>query len=203
MTDSTSAHLALRSHVAYGIQCLEPTLFNWSATFLRNVKEQISRCRNGQKQFGYGSFLVSFFLERIPQMQPQIALAVRPVDEPRMERWTSLSPRLVSESEFCFTGDFFAWLRQQFLWIEDFPYADVDFCGSMDLILPEGEDWDESGKRLSRTLSSLFFVFLMYMYFFLVSKRVFNGCFSFDVQTIEQCAQRTYQCQDVVAAPQL
>jgi hypothetical protein len=69
----------------------------------------------GQKQFGYGSFLVSFFLERIPQMQPQITLAVRPVDEPRMERWTSLSPRLVAESEFCFTGDFFAWLRWQYL----------------------------------------------------------------------------------------
>ena len=53
-----------------------------------------------------------------------------------MERWTSLSPRLVSESEFRFTGDFFAWLRRQVLWIEDFPYADVDFRRSMDLILP-------------------------------------------------------------------
>ena len=74
-----------------------------------------------------------------------------------MERWTSLSPRLVSESEFHFTGDFFAWLRQQFLWIEDFSYADVDFHGSMDLIFPEGEDWDESGKRLSHNLSSFVF----------------------------------------------
>jgi hypothetical protein len=158
VTGSTSAHLASRSQVAYGVQCLEPTLFNWSAGFLRNVKEQISRCRTGQKQFGYGSFLVSFFLERIPQMQPQIALAVRPVDEPRMERWTSLSPRLVSESEFHFTGDFFAWLRRQYLWIEDFPYAEVDFRGSMDLIFPAGEDWDVSGKRLSHTLSSFCFL---------------------------------------------
>jgi hypothetical protein len=93
-------------------------------------------------------------------MQPQIVLAVRPVDEPRMERWTSLSLRLVSESDFRFTGDFFGWLRRQYLWIEDFPYADVDFRGCMDLILPEGEDWDESGKRLSRTLSNLFLSFL-------------------------------------------
>jgi hypothetical protein len=158
VTGSTSMHLASRSQVAYGVQCLEPTLFNWSAGFLRNVKEQVSRCRMGQKQFGYGSFLVSFFLERIPQMQPQIALAVRPVDEPRMERWTSLSPRLVAESEFRFTGDFFAWLRRQYLWIEDFPYAEVDFRGSMDLILPAGEDWDVSGKRLSHTLSSFCFL---------------------------------------------
>jgi hypothetical protein len=109
---STSMHLTSRSQVAYGVQCLEPTLFNWSVRFLRNVKEQVSRCRMGQKQFGYGSFLVSFFLERIPQMQPQIALAVRPVDKLRMERWTSLSLRLVAESEFHFTGDFFGWLRR-------------------------------------------------------------------------------------------
>jgi hypothetical protein len=91
-------------------------------------------------------------------MQPQIALEVRPVDEPRMERWTSLSPRLVSESEFHFTSDFFAWLRRKYLWIEDFPYVDVDFRGSMDLILPVGEDWDELGKRLSHTLSSFCFL---------------------------------------------
>jgi hypothetical protein len=49
MTGSTSAHLASRSQVAYAVQCLEPTLFNWSAGFLRNVKEQVSRCRMGQK----------------------------------------------------------------------------------------------------------------------------------------------------------
>jgi hypothetical protein len=120
----------------------------------------------GQKQFGYSSFLVSFFLERIPQMQPQIALAVRTAEEPRMERWTSLSLRLVAESEFHFTGDFFAWMRHQYLWIEDFPYADVDFHGSMDLILPAGGDWDASGERLSDTLSSFCFKFLMYIYFF-------------------------------------
>jgi hypothetical protein len=125
---STSVHLVSRSQVAYGLQCLEPTLFNWSAGFLHNVKEQITRCRARQhKQFGYGSFLVSFFLEHIPPMQPQIALAVRPVREPRMERWTNLSSRLGSDSEFKFTGDFFAWLGHQLIVIEDFPYVGVDF----------------------------------------------------------------------------
>jgi hypothetical protein len=99
-------------------------------------------------------------------MQPQIALVVRPVEEPLMERWTSISLRLVAELEFCFTGDFFAWLRRQYLWIEDFPYVDVEFRRSMDLILPAGEDWDVSGERLSNTLSSFCFKFLMYIYIF-------------------------------------
>jgi hypothetical protein len=156
LAGSTSAHLASRSQMAYALQCVEPTLFNWSTTFLHNVKDQISRCRMGkQKQFGYGSFLVSFFLERIPQMQPQITLVVRPVGEPRMERWTSLSPRLGTDSEFKFTGDFFAWLRRQLIVIEDFPYAGVDFRGSMDLVLPDGIDWDASGMK-PKTLSSVF-----------------------------------------------
>jgi hypothetical protein len=44
----TSAHLASRSHMAYALQCVEPTLFNWSTIFLHNVKDQISRCRMGQ-----------------------------------------------------------------------------------------------------------------------------------------------------------
>jgi hypothetical protein len=156
LVGSTSTHLASRSQMAYALQCVEPTLFNWSTTFLHNVKDQILRCRMGQqKQFGYGSFLVSFFLERIPQMQPQITLAVRPIGEPRMEHWTSLSPRLGTDSEFKFTGDFFAWLRHQLIVIEDFPYTGVDFWGSMDLVLPDGMDWDASGMK-PKTLSSVF-----------------------------------------------
>ena len=45
---STSAHLVSISQVAYGLQCLKLTMFNWSARFLHHVKEQITRCRTGQ-----------------------------------------------------------------------------------------------------------------------------------------------------------
>jgi hypothetical protein len=119
---STSAHLASKSQISYVIQCLEPRIFNWSAGFLRNIKEKISKCRTGRhKQFGYIYFLVSFFLERVPQMQPQVALIAHPTSEPRMERWTSLSPRLGNEpSTFHFTTDFFTWWRRQLMVIEDF-----------------------------------------------------------------------------------
>jgi hypothetical protein len=64
LVGSTSAHLASKSQIVYVVQCLEPRIFNWCAGFLRNIKEKISKCRTGRKkQFGYGSFLVSFFLE--------------------------------------------------------------------------------------------------------------------------------------------
>jgi hypothetical protein len=145
--------------VAYALQCMEPTVFNWRVGFLQNVKEKILRCRMGQqKKFEYGLFLVSFFLKCIPLMQPQIALVVRPVGEPCMERWKSLSLRLGTESEFRFIGDLFAWLRRQLIIIEDFPYTGVNFWGSMDLVLSDGMDWDTSGKKPKQSCQ-VFFLF--------------------------------------------
>jgi hypothetical protein len=44
-------------------------------------------------------------------------------------------------------ADFFAWWRRKLIVIEDFPYARVDFRGSVDLVLPEGIDWDVSGTK--------------------------------------------------------
>jgi hypothetical protein len=108
--------------------------------------------------------MVLFFLERIPQMQPQISLAVRPVGEPRMECWTSLSPRLGTDSEFIFTDEFFAWLRRQLIVIEDFPYVEVDFRGIMDLVLLDGMDWDSSGEKRKESCQ-VFFDFKFYIYF--------------------------------------
>jgi hypothetical protein len=124
-------------------------LFNWIAGFLRNVKEQIFKCRTGRKkQFGYGSFLVLFFLEWVSQMQPQVALISHPMTESHMERWTSLSPRLGNHPPTCrFTVDFFVWWRRQLVVIEDFPYAGVYFIGSTDLVLPKGIQWDASGMK--------------------------------------------------------
>jgi hypothetical protein len=80
------------------------------------------------------------------------------VGEPRMERWTSLSLRLGTKSEFGFTGDLFACLRRQMIIIEDFPYVVVDFWGSMDLVLLDGMDWDASSKKPKQSYQ-VFFLF--------------------------------------------
>jgi hypothetical protein len=72
-------------------------------------------------------------------MQPHISLIEHLVSEARMERWTSMSPRLGNEpSSFSFTDDFFAWWRRNIVMIEDYPYVGVEFIGSADLVLPEG-----------------------------------------------------------------
>jgi hypothetical protein len=86
----------------------------------------------------------------------------------------SLSLRLGTDSELKFTCDFFAWLRRQMIVIEDSPYVEVDFRGSMDLVLPYGMDWDVSGMK-SNTLSSVFY-FLKFILFLCVLRGDFNRC---------------------------
>jgi hypothetical protein len=48
--------------------------------------------------------------------------------------------------------------------IEDFPYAGVDFRGSMDLVLPDGMDWDMSGEKPKQSCQ-VFFDFKVYIIF--------------------------------------
>jgi hypothetical protein len=92
-------------------------------------------------------------------MQPQVAMIACPMTEPRMDMWTSLSPRLGNgTSSFRFTSDFFAWWRMQFMVIKDFPYVGVDFRGSVDLVLPKGIQWDASGMK-NQNLGPYIYVF--------------------------------------------
>jgi hypothetical protein len=95
LAGSTGPHLASKSQMVYAIECLEPRVFNWCGGLLVNLKDQITKCKTGrQKQFGYGSLLVSFFLEWVPLMHPWIEMPRAPLTEPQMERWTSLMSQL-------------------------------------------------------------------------------------------------------------
>jgi hypothetical protein len=96
-------------------------------------------------------------------MKPHISLMARPTAEPRMERWTSLSPRLGTDSEFKFMDDFFALWRRRLIVIEDFPYAEVDFLGSVDLVIPEGIDWDESSTKPNLVMCFFILKFILFL----------------------------------------
>ena len=55
---STSAHLASKSQVLTSIQATEGVVFDWCSGLLANLKDHLTRCREGRhKQFGYGSIL--------------------------------------------------------------------------------------------------------------------------------------------------
>ena len=42
--------------------------------------------------------------------------------------------------------EFFQWWEEQFITMEYYPYAGMDFRGDPDLVLPPGATWGEIGK---------------------------------------------------------
>jgi hypothetical protein len=70
MAGSEYPHMALQSYFQYVVECMEPRVFNWRDRVIRSMKTQMTKCEKGDlKQFGYGSILVSFFLERVPHLR--------------------------------------------------------------------------------------------------------------------------------------
>ena len=80
LAGSAALHIANRSYMQYALECLEPKVFNWFDAVLSVMKEQLTKVKSERsKNFGYGSILTTFTLERIPLMQPQyISLGLPP-----------------------------------------------------------------------------------------------------------------------------
>ena len=63
-------HEARKDHLLLATECLNPTIFDWASAVTTKIKRQLKKCkRGGVKQFGYGSTVVSFFLERLSIFQ--------------------------------------------------------------------------------------------------------------------------------------
>jgi hypothetical protein len=148
MAGSASLHMALQSYFQYAIECLEPQVFNWCEGVLRSMKTQLTKSKRGDlKQFGYGSILVSFFLERVPHLWRQVEWGIPAPRDPRMKRWCDLMARHVAGPIIKYNDAFFDWLRPQILMIDDYAYASLEFWGDPDLALPEGFQWGDLGKK--------------------------------------------------------
>jgi hypothetical protein len=92
------------------------------------MKKQLTKCRNGDmKQFGYGSILVSFFLERVPYLRLHVEWGIPTPWDPRMKRWVELMECHVTSPIIKYNDVFFDWLRTQMLMVDDYAYAGVDF----------------------------------------------------------------------------
>jgi hypothetical protein len=86
------------------------------------MKKQLTKCRTGQlKQFGYGSILVSFFLERVPILHLQhLEWGIPTPSDPRMKRWGDLMARHGGVPIVTYDQSFFKWLRNQLFMVEDY-----------------------------------------------------------------------------------
>ena len=88
-------------------------------------------------------------------MRPQVTITRFKSEDPRMIAWVIAMPRLGGKGpKVNYGSDFFRWLRNQLLMVEDFSYKGPDFQNDPELVLPKGEVWDDRGKK---TLSTYFF----------------------------------------------
>ena len=112
MAGSFAPHMALQSYFQYAIECSEPRVFNWADVVLHSIKKQLTQCRQGAlKQFGYGSLLVSFFLERVLVFRLQVEWNIPGPRDPRMLRWCRLMARHVAGPIVKYDDIFFDWLQ--------------------------------------------------------------------------------------------
>ena len=80
-------------------------------------------------------------------------------------RWVAVMARHPDEGTEVvrFTSEYFHCLEDQVFSIHDFPYAGVDFRGDPDMVLPPGEQWDDTGNSFFTSfLNYLLFLFVLY-----------------------------------------
>ena len=145
---SAALHVANRSYMQHALECLQPKVFNWCDAVLVQMKSQLTKVKDGKlKNFGFGSILTAFALEKIPLMQPQyIILDLPSRTEPRMQRWVDHMSRHAGQPQITFTDAFFRWFERQEMVFSEYPYVGMDFRGDPDLVLPDGEQWGTIGK---------------------------------------------------------
>jgi hypothetical protein len=127
---------------------------------------QLTKCRLGrQKQFCYGSILLSFFFERVPTSCPWDVVPDVGYRDPTMKKWTYLLSRLGGEHNSSLMQNFFRWWDRQIVAIDDYAYHGVDYRDDPDMVLPEGERFnDEFGKKDKFSV----YIFLVFLMFFVI-----------------------------------
>lgn len=134
---------------------------------MANMKRQLTNCHRGEtKQFGYGFILIPLMLEWVPalQLQDMVLDAPKP-REPRITRCAHVMPRGGGRRPVSWGAMFHELLEGQTIFVEDCPYAGMDFHGDPNMQLPPGEQWDDDGKALDHTIFCILF-FMMFFGFF-------------------------------------
>lgn len=102
------------------------------------------------KTLGMVPFMISFTLERIQLFHPQnISLELPDLRDLHMRQWVDLMSRHAGPSSMNFMHAFFWWLCMYLIMVEDYPYARMDYCEYLEIVLPEGEKWSTIGKTKS------------------------------------------------------
>ena len=83
--------MATMAHMLLALDYMQPQVFDWCDGVVRRVRAELTACKtHTQKEFGYGTLIVSLLLEWVPLMRPRIVTAPLGPCEPRQARWAAL-----------------------------------------------------------------------------------------------------------------
>jgi len=153
-----SLHQASRAQMYYAVECMIPTVYDWSTTLLGNMKHQLSECKAGRiRNFGFSSILSTFFFERVPGLSPRVDVPLHGARDPAQRRWADAMRRLGGgRVANPYPAEFFPWWRRQIVAIDDYPYGGIDFRGDPDMPLPPGSAYGDIGNESQPSLSFFF-----------------------------------------------
>ena len=81
---STSLHQASRTQMSIVVECLIH-IFDWCTALLSNMKKHLASIWKAKtKIFRYGTILLTFFLERVPGLQPKVISTISNLRDPRI-----------------------------------------------------------------------------------------------------------------------
>ena len=76
LAGAKSQHVATKAQVLLALDCMQPQVFDWCDRVVCRVRAELTACKTRtQREFGYGTMIVSFLLEQIPLMRPRIVTA--------------------------------------------------------------------------------------------------------------------------------
>ena len=68
-----SLHQAYRNLMFYSIECMKPTIYDWSTSLLNTMKQHLIECRIGRiKNFRFTNILSTFFFEWVLGFSPRV-----------------------------------------------------------------------------------------------------------------------------------
>ena len=78
-----SLHQASLPMMLYAVDCMQPIVYDWSTTLLRNMKQQLNDSKMGKVlKFGFSSILSTFFFEPVPGLSPRVEIDPHGVRDP-------------------------------------------------------------------------------------------------------------------------
>ena len=124
-----SLHQASRPLMFYAVECMRPTVYDWSTTLLSNMKHHLSECKAGRVQnFRFNSILSMFFFERVPGLSPKVDVPLHGVRDLAQRCWEDAMRRLGgSRVSNPYPTGFFPWWRRKIVALDDYPYVVIDF----------------------------------------------------------------------------